>query len=75
MGLRDLPFWGRVAAQLTNTGIDRLGARRCAVKGHKWHDIGALVLLDDGGVEELAKGAMQRCRRCGAVQPQPEPRA
>ncbi len=67
MGLRDLPFWGRIAAQLTNDGLDSLGAKRCAVKGHKWHDVGAVVLRDDGGVDELPRGAMQRCRRCGAT--------
>jgi hypothetical protein len=69
MGLRDLPFWGRIAAELANDGLDQLGAKRCAVKGHKWRDIGAIVLKEDGGVEELACGAMQRCARCGAVQP------
>jgi hypothetical protein len=73
MGLRNLPFWGRVATEMANAGLDRLGAKRCAVKGHRWRDIGAIVLHDDGGVEELERGAMQRCRRCGEVRPQPVP--
>jgi len=67
MGLRDLPFWGRIAAQLTNDGLDTLGAKRCAQKGHRWHDVGAVVLRNDGGVDELPRGTMQRCRRCGAT--------
>jgi hypothetical protein len=71
MGLRDLPFWGRVATELANGGLDRLGAKRCAVKGHKWRDIGAIVVGDDGSVEELPRGAMQRCRRCGIERPKP----
>ncbi len=73
MGLRDLPFWGRVAAEVANGGLDRLGAKRCAAKGHKWHDVSAIVLGDDGDVQELERGAMQRCRRCGAVRPKPTP--
>jgi hypothetical protein len=72
MGLRDLPFWGRIAGEMANAGLDSLGAKRCAAKGHRWHDVGAIVLRDDGGVEELARGAMQRCRRCGAVREKPE---
>jgi len=71
MGLRDLPVWGRVAADLANAGLDKLGARRCAVKGHKWREIGAIVLRADGGVDELPRGAMQRCRRCGAEREPP----
>ncbi|MBF6591472.1 MAG: hypothetical protein IVW57_13225 [Ktedonobacterales bacterium] len=71
MGVRDLPFWGRVAAELADAGLDRMGAKRCAVKGHKWRDVGAVMLREDGGVDELARGAMQRCRRCGTVQPKP----
>jgi hypothetical protein len=73
MGLRDLPFWGRIAGELADAGLDHLGAKRCATKGHKWRDIGAIVLKEDGGVEELARGAMQRCQRCGAVQPKAQP--
>lgn len=68
MGLRDIPFWTRVMGILANTGIDRLGARRCATRGHKWRDVGAIVLRQDGGVDELARGAAQRCVRCGAVE-------
>lgn len=66
MGLRDVPFWGRVAAQMADVGLDRMGAKRCAKKGHKWHDIPALVIGKDGSVEELPRGAAQRCVRCGA---------
>ncbi len=66
MGVRDWLSWGRIAAGLADAGLDQLGARRCAVKGHKWRPIGAIVLHDDGEVEELPRGAMQRCRRCGA---------
>lgn len=72
MGIRDLPFWGRIAAELADAGMDKLGARRCAAKGHKWHDVGAVVLREDGGVDELPRGAMQRCRRCGEVREKPE---
>jgi hypothetical protein len=72
MGLRDIPFWTRVAAQVADAGLDALGARRCAVKGHKWRDVGARILREDGGVDELPRGAMQRCRRCGAVREPPE---
>jgi hypothetical protein len=72
MGLRDLPFWGRVAAEVADSELNRLGARKCATKGHKWHDVGAIVLRDDGSVEELARGAMQRCRRCGATREKPQ---
>ncbi|HEX9039264.1 MAG TPA: hypothetical protein VF808_19950 [Ktedonobacterales bacterium] len=71
MGLSDIPFWGRVAAELMDAGMDRLGARACATKGHKWRDVGAIVLREDGGVEELARGAMQRCRRCGETRDKP----
>lgn len=71
MGLRDLPVWGRLAAMLANDGLDALGAKKCAQKcaqkGHKWHDVGAVVLRSDGGVDEMPRGAMQRCRRCGAT--------
>jgi hypothetical protein len=65
MGLRDLPFWGRIVAQLTNDGLDSLGAKKCAQKGHNWHDVGAVVLRNDGTIDELPRGTMQRCRRCG----------
>ena len=73
MGLRDLPFWARMTGQLANGGLDALGAKRCAVKGHKWRDVGALVLRQDGGVDELPKGAAQRCMRCGATRETPQP--
>jgi hypothetical protein len=77
MGVGDLPVWGRIAAELADLGLDRLGAKRCARKGHKWRDVGAIVLRQDGSVEERARGAAQRCRRCGAVrhQDQEEPTA
>jgi hypothetical protein len=73
MGARDLLSWGRIVATLADAGLDRLGARRCAVKGHKWRDIGAIVLRADGTVDELPRGAMQRCRRCGAEREKPAP--
>ena len=71
MGVRDLPFWARFAAQLADEGLDRRGAKRCAVKGHKWRDVKAVVLRQDGGVDELPKGAAQRCLRCGATRETP----
>ncbi|HEX9068005.1 MAG TPA: hypothetical protein VF807_04490 [Ktedonobacterales bacterium] len=66
MGLRDLPFWGRIAGELANMGLDSVGAKKCAEKGHRWKDVTAIVLREDGSVEELPKGAAQRCTRCGA---------
>ena len=71
MGLRDIPFWGRMVGEVLDIGMDRAGAKRCAVKGHKWRDVGAIVLREDGGVEERPRGAMQRCARCGATQANP----
>ena len=47
-------------------GLDKLGEKKCLAKGHKWRDVKAIVLREDGGVEELPKGAAQRCSRCGA---------
>jgi len=72
VGLSDIPFWGRVAAELANVGLDRMGARTCATKGHKWRDVKAIVLREDGGVEERARGAAQRCNRCGDTRAKPE---
>jgi hypothetical protein len=72
MGVSDIPFWGRMVAEAANFGLDRLGARSCAKNGHRWRDVGAIVLREDGGVEELARGAMQRCRRCGDTRAKPE---
>lgn len=71
MGLRDLGFWGRMAGEFANSGMDKRGARKCASKGHKWHDVRAVVLLQDGGIEERARGAAQRCRRCGLTREAP----
>lgn len=71
MGLDDIPFWGRMAAELLDAGMDRRGARTCATKGHRWRDVGAVILGEDGSVSELPKGAMQRCRRCGETRPKP----
>ncbi|GEM_PF-973780 len=71
MGLRDIPFWGRMFSELFDFGMNRWGARRCATKGHKWHDVGAIVLKQDGSVDELPRGAMQRCRRCGLEREKP----
>jgi hypothetical protein len=67
MGLSDLPFWGRVAAEVADAGLDQLGARRCAKIGHKWRAARTVVLTDDGGAYEAPRGTMQRCRRCGAT--------
>ena len=72
MGLRDLPFWARIAGTLANDRIDSAGARKCALKGHKCRDVSAIVLRQDGGVDELPKGAAQRCSRCGATREAPE---
>lgn len=71
MGLDDVTFWGQMAAKVMHFGLDRLGARTCATKGHKWRDVGAIVLREDGGVEQLARGAMQRCGRCGETRAKP----
>jgi hypothetical protein len=71
MGWRDLPFWGRMTVELADAGIDQLGARRCATRGHKWRDARTVVLTDDGGAYEAPRGTMQRCRRCGATRPNP----
>jgi hypothetical protein len=70
MGIRDLPFWARIAGQVADQGADALGAKRCAVKGHKWRDVKMVVLRQDGGVDEYARGAAQRCLRCGEVRQQ-----
>ncbi len=72
MGLSDIPFWGRIAGELLDTGMDRMGAKKCATKGHNWRDVGAVVLREDGGVDQLPRGAMQRCRRCGETRATPE---
>jgi hypothetical protein len=72
VGLSDIPFWGRVATELANVGLDRMGARACATKGHKWRDVKAIVLREDGGVEERGRGAAQRCSRCGETRATPE---
>ena len=71
MGLRDLGFWGRMAGELADARMDKRGARKCAAKGHKWHDVGAVVLRQDGSVEERGRGAAQRCRRCGQTREKP----
>lgn len=71
MGLRDLGFWGKMAGQLADEGLNRRGARTCATKGHKWRDVGAVVLRADGSVEERGRGAAQRCRRCGETREKP----
>lgn len=72
MGLSDIPFWGRMAGELANFGLDRMGAKTCDKKGHKWRDVSAIVLREDGGVEERARGAAQRCSRCGETRTPPE---
>jgi hypothetical protein len=72
MGWSDLPFWGRMAAEVADAGLDRVGARRCAAKGHKWRDARTVVLTDDGGAYEAPRGTMQRCSRCGATRQNPD---
>jgi hypothetical protein len=61
-----------MAAELADTGLDQLGARKCAKTGHKWRDARTVVLTDDGGAYEAPRGTMQRCRRCGVTRPHPE---
>ena len=73
MGLRDLPFWGRMANELANMGLDSMGARRCAKSGHKWRDARTVVLTEEGDAYEAPRGTMQRCGRCGATRPRPDP--
>jgi hypothetical protein len=68
MGIRDLPFWARFAGELADVGMDSLGAKRCATRGHKWRDVKMVVLRKDGGVDEYERGAARRCVRCGEVQ-------
>lgn len=70
MGVRDLPFWARMAGMLANAGLDARGAKRCEQKGHKWMDVKAIVVRGDD-VDELPKGAAQRCTRCGATRKAP----
>jgi hypothetical protein len=67
MGLRDIPFWGRMAAEVADATLNEVGARKCAVKGHNWKDARTIVLTDDGDAYEAPRGTMQRCRRCGAT--------
>ncbi len=71
MGLRDLPFWGRMAAEVADAGLNEIGARRCARKGHRWRNARTVVLTDDGGAYEAPRGTMQRCGRCGATRQNP----
>jgi hypothetical protein len=73
MGISDLPIWGRLAGMFLDEGMDRMGAKKCATKGHVWRDVGAVVLREGGGMEELPKGARQRCRRCGEVRDPGQP--
>jgi hypothetical protein len=72
MGIGDLPIWGRIAGELLDASMDHAGAKKCATKGHTWRDVAVRVLREDGGVDELPKGTMQRCRRCGETRPAPE---
>jgi hypothetical protein len=71
VGLSDLPFWGRLAAEVADAGVNKLGARRCAAKGHKWRAARTLVLSEAGDAYEAPRGTMQRCVRCGATRPNP----
>jgi hypothetical protein len=72
MGISDLPIWGRIAGMFLDAGMDHMGAKKCATKGHVWRDVGLRILREDGRVEELPKGTMQRCRRCGETRAAPE---
>ncbi|HEX9057011.1 MAG TPA: hypothetical protein VF818_05710 [Ktedonobacterales bacterium] len=72
MGLRDLPFWGRMVAEVADAGLNQMGAQRCATRGHKWRDARTVVLTDDGSAYEAPRGTMQRCRRCGITRPNPD---
>jgi len=67
MGIRDLPFWARFAGEIADMGMDTIGAKRCATRGHKWRNVKMVVLRQDGGVDEYERGAAQRCTRCGEV--------
>lgn len=71
MGVRDVPFWGRVAAEVANLGLDSLGAKRCAANGHKWRAVEVVIRREDGGEDHLPKGSGRRCARCGATQQGP----
>ncbi|HEX8732248.1 MAG TPA: hypothetical protein VF725_09355 [Ktedonobacterales bacterium] len=71
MGLSDLPIWGQIAGILFNDGMDHLGAKKCATKGHIWRNVDLQVLRDDGGLD-IQKDGAQRCGRCGATRPLPE---
>ena len=71
MGLTDLPIWGQIAGMLFNDGMDHLGAKKCATKGHVWRNVNLQVLREDGGFE-VRENAAQRCGRCGATRPAPE---
>lgn len=66
MGLRDLPIWGQIAGMLFNDGMDHLGGKKCATKGHIWRSVDHQVLLADGGLD-IQKDAAERCGRCGAT--------
>ena len=46
MGLGDLPFWGRMAAEAADAGLNKMGARRCAKVGHRWADARTVVLTE-----------------------------
>jgi hypothetical protein len=72
MGLRDLPFWGRMAAEVADAGLNQLGARQCSTKGHRWRAARTVVLAEDGGAYEAPRGTMQRCTRCGATRRNPD---
>lgn len=72
MGLRDLPFWGRMAAEMADAGLNHLGGRHCTAKGHRWRAARTLVLGEDGDAYEAPRGTMQRCTRCGATRRNPE---
>jgi hypothetical protein len=60
-----------VAGQLADSGLNALGARRCAAKGHRWRDARTYVLTEDGDAYEAPRGTMQRCTRCGVTRPRP----
>ena len=54
MGLRDIPFWGRMAAEVADATLNEMGARKCATKGHLWKD--ARTIVQEVRLPEIGSG-------------------